>query len=80
MIRRCSTHVSLADLPTACAVGCKGNSKGHPECWIGYKLHVDTIDGDIPVSAILTSAAVNDLQAAIPLAQMTAQRMTSNVE
>lgn len=68
---------NLADLPTACAVGCKRNSKGHQECWIGYKLHLDTIDGDIPVSAILTSAAINDSQVAIPLAQMTAQRMTS---
>jgi hypothetical protein len=68
---------NLADLPTACAVGCKCNSKGHQECWIGYKLHLDTIDGDIPVSAILTSASVNDSQVAIPLAQMTAQRLTS---
>ena len=68
---------NLADLPTACAVGCKRNSKGHQECWIGCKLHVDTIDGDIPVSALLTSASVHDSQVAIPLAQMTAQRMTS---
>jgi len=68
---------NLADLPAACAVGCKQNSKGHQVCWIGYKLHLDTIDGDIPVSAILTSAAVNDSQVAIPLAQMTAQRLTS---
>jgi hypothetical protein len=66
---------NLADLPSACAIGCKRNSKGHQECWIGYKLHLDTIDGDIPVSAILTSAAVNDSQVAIPLAQMTAQRI-----
>jgi hypothetical protein len=68
---------NLADLPTACAIGCKRNSKGHQVCWIGYKLHLDTIDGDIPVSAILTSASVNDSQVAIPLAQMTAQRLTS---
>jgi hypothetical protein len=68
---------NLADLPTACTVGCKRNSKGHQECWIGYKFHLDTIDGDIPVSPILTSASVNDSQVAIPLAQMTAQRVTS---
>ena len=68
---------NLADLPSQCAVGCKRNSKGHQECWIGYKLHLDTIDGDIPVSSILTSASVNDSQVAIPLAQMTAQRVTS---
>lgn len=68
---------NLADLPTACAVGCKRNSKGHQETWIGYKLHLDTVDGDIPVSALLTSAAVHDSQVAIPLAQTTAQRVTS---
>jgi hypothetical protein len=68
---------NLADLPKVCTVGCKRNSKGHQETWIGYKLHLDTIDGDIPVSAILTSASVHDSQVAIPLAQMTARRLTS---
>ncbi len=68
---------NLADLPRQCDVGCKTNSKGHKEWWIGYKCHMDTIDGDIPVSAILTSASVHDSQVAIPLAQMTAQRITN---
>ena len=68
---------NLADLPARCDVGCKRNSKGHQESWIGYKLHLDTIDGDLPVSAVLTSASVHDSQAAIPLAQMTAARVTS---
>jgi len=68
---------NLADLPARCDVGCKRNSNGHQESWIGYKLHLDTIDGDIPVSALLTSASVHDSQAAIPLAQMTAARVTS---
>lgn len=66
---------NLADLPTVCDIGCKKNSKGHTEHWIGYKLHLDVMDGDIPVSAILTSASVHDSQAAIPLAQMSAQRV-----
>jgi K+-transporting ATPase c subunit len=35
------------------------------------------MDGDVPVSAVLTSASVHDSQVAIPLAQMTAQRVTS---
>jgi transposase len=65
----------LADLPKACTFGCKRNAKGHQESWIGYKLHVDTADGDIPVSAILTSASPHDSQVAIPLATMTAQRV-----
>ncbi len=68
---------NLADLPTRCAVGCKRNSKGHQETWIGYKLHLDTIDGDLPVSAVLTSASTHDSQVAIPLAQLTAQRVAS---
>jgi hypothetical protein len=68
---------NLADLSARCDVGCKRNSKGHQESWIGYKPHLDTIDGDIPVSAVLTSASVHDSQVAIPLAQMTASRVTS---
>src|SRR5674476_1390502 len=68
---------ALADLPARCDVGCKRNSKGHQESWIGDKLHLDTIDGDFPVSAVLTSASVHDSQVAIPLAQLTAQRVTS---
>jgi hypothetical protein len=71
---------NLAELPTRCDVGCKRNSKGHQESWIGYKLHLDVIDGDIPVSGILTSASVHDSQVAIPLAQMTAQRLNSLYE
>ena len=70
-------EANMADLPQVCNVGTKKNSKGHCEHWIGYKLHADVIDGDIPVSLILTSASVHDSQAAIPLAQMTAGRVTS---
>ena len=72
-----SLEANLADLPQVCNVGTKKNSKGHCEHWIGYKLHADVVDGDIPVSLILTSASVHDSQAAIPLAQMTAGRVTS---
>lgn len=68
---------NLADLPIACDVGAKRNAKGYKTSWIGYKLHIDSIDGDIPVSAVLSSASLHDSQAAIPLAQMTAERITS---
>ena len=44
---------NLADLPHACDVGTKCNRKGYKTSWIGYKLHLDTIDGDVPVSAVL---------------------------
>ena len=67
----------LAGLPTRCSVGTKRNAKGHTESWIGYKLHIDTADGDIPVSCILTSASVHDSQVALPLAAMTAARVTN---
>ncbi len=67
----------LADLPRACTPGVKQNAKGYRTHWIGYKLHLDVADGDIPVSAILTSASLHDSQAAIPLATMTAARVTS---
>ena len=52
----------LADLPRACDVGAKRNAKGHRTSWIGYKLHVDTADGGVPVSCIMTSASVHDSQ------------------
>jgi len=68
---------NMADLPTRCDVGTKINAKGHKTSWIGYKLHLDSIDGDIPVSTFLSSASLHDSQAAIPLAQMTAGRITS---
>ena len=67
----------LADLPQSCAVGTKRNAKGYQESWIGYKLHIDAADGGIPLSCILTSASVNDSQVAIPLATMTAERVTN---
>ena len=67
----------LADLPRHCAVGTKRNAKGYKTSWIGYKLHLDVADGDIPVSCVLTSASLHDSQAAIPLASMTAARLTN---
>jgi len=66
----------LADLPTACDVGCKKNSKGYKETWIGYKLHIDVASGQIPVSCVLTSASVHDSQVAIPLMTMTSARVS----
>jgi len=67
----------LDELPKSCNAGSKKNSKGYKETWIGYKLHIDAADGQIPISCILTSASLHDSQAAIPLASMTAQRVTN---
>lgn len=65
----------VADLPQYCNIGTKKNSKGYKESWKGYKFHIDTADGDIPVSAILTSASLHDSQVAIPLSKITAQKI-----
>jgi Transposase DDE domain len=72
-----SAAAMLADLSRACDVGVKRNAKGYQETWIGYKLHIDTADGEIPVSCVLTAASVHDSQVAIPLATITAARVTN---
>ena len=45
---------NITDIPTSCDTGNKKDSKGYKKSWVGYKLHVDCIDGDIPVSALLS--------------------------
>jgi hypothetical protein len=66
----------LAELPQHCDIGVKRNSQGHENYWRGYKLHLDVGDGQIPISAVLSSASLHDSQAAIPLMTMTSQRVT----
>jgi hypothetical protein len=65
----------LAALPTQCDIGSKTSSQGHQQYWRGYKLHLDVADGQIPISAVITSASVHDSQVAIPLMTMTAARV-----
>jgi hypothetical protein len=72
-----SLNEMLADLPRGCNVGTKTNSKGKTQVWIGFKLHLDVADGQVPISAILTSASLHDSQVALPLATLSAQRVTS---
>jgi len=67
----------LNDLPKACDVGTKKNSKGYKTSWTGYKLHIDSADGGIPISCVLTSASVHDSQVAIPLAKISSERVTN---
>ncbi len=66
----------LADLPRQCDLGGKKDSHGNTQYWRGYKLHLDVADGQIPISAVLTSASLHDSQVAIPLATMSTQRVT----
>ena len=70
----------LADLPQACDRGVKIGSDGRKQSWVGYKLHWDISDSQIPLSCVLTSASTHDLQVAIPLATLTAQRVTACYE
>lgn len=70
----------LDDLPKECDRGTKKNSQGYKESWNGYKLHLDCVDGQIPVCCVVTSASVHDSQVAIPLAEMSAQRVTGLYE
>jgi hypothetical protein len=67
---------ALKDIPTVCDVGCKKNAQGYKETWIGYKLHVDTADNGLPITALLTSASLHDSQVAIPMMKMTTDRVT----
>ena len=67
----------LEALPRNCDRGSKSNAQGYKNSWNGYKLHLDTADCGIPVSALLTSASMHDSLAAIPLSLMTAQRVTN---
>lgn len=72
-----SLEEMLKDLPKYCNAGGKKDSKGNTMYWTGYKLHLDVIDGCIPVSALLTSASLHDSQVAIPLATITKRKITN---
>jgi hypothetical protein len=67
----------LAELPRHCSLGVKKSGQGYQQYWRGYKLHLDVADGQIPISCLLTAACLHDSQAAIPMATLTAQRVTS---
>ena len=57
-------------------IGAKVNAQGFKKSWIGYKLHIDSTDAGLPISCIFSSASLHDSQVAIPLADMTALRVT----
>lgn len=66
----------LTEIPRECNIGAKTNSQGNTEYWRGYKLHLDVADGQIPITAVLTSANVHDSQLAIPMSKMSTARVT----
>jgi hypothetical protein len=67
----------IKDLPTACDRGTKCNAQGYKVSWNGYKLHLDTADCGVPISALLSSASMHDSRAAIPLSLISEQRVTN---
>jgi hypothetical protein len=67
----------LGELPTACNHGTKRDAKGYKRSWQGYKLHLDTADCGVPISALLSSASLHDSMAAIPLSLISRERVTN---
>ena len=67
----------LVDIPTECDRGAKCNAQGYKVSWNGYKLHLDTADCGVPISALLSSASMHDSRAAIPLSLISAARVTN---
>lgn len=71
-----STKEMLSLISTATDVGIKQNAKGHRYQWIGGKLHLGVVDGDIPISAIYSSASVHDSSVALPLMNESSAKVT----
>ena len=72
-----SLKQALDEIPVHCNRGTKCNAQGYKQSWNGYKLHIDTADCGVPIAAILSSASFHDSGAAIPLSQISAERVTS---
>jgi transposase len=70
-----SVEEKLTLVSTDCGVGIKQNSKGYRETWIGGKLHISVVDGDIPITAFYSGANVHDSSVALPLMQETNKRI-----
>ena len=66
----------LSLVSTQCGVGIKQNAKGNREVWIGGKLHISVVDGDIPITAFYSGANVHDSSVALPLIEETSNRVT----
>ncbi len=70
-----NTKEMLTLISTECGVGIKKNSKGNRETWIGGKLHISVVDGDIPITAIYSGANVHDSSLALPLIKEASSRV-----
>jgi len=70
-----STQEMLSLISTQCDVGIKQNAKGNRYKWIGGKLHLSVVDGDIPLTAIYSSASVHDSSLALPMINETSAKV-----
>lgn len=66
----------LSLIKTECNTSIKQNSKGNRHRWIGGKLHLSVVDGDIPITALYSSATVHDSSLALPLIKQSSQKVT----
>lgn len=71
-----SVDEMLSLVSTDCGIGVKQNSKGNREVWIGGKLHISAVDGDIPITAIYSGANVHDSSVALPLIKETSKKVS----
>lgn len=62
-------------ISTQCDVGIKQNAKGNRYKWIGGKLHLTVVDGDIPITAAYSSASVHDSSLALPMISETSSKV-----
>ncbi|WP_415408308.1 transposase [Sulfurovum sp. CS9] len=65
----------LSLIGTECNTSIKQNSKGNQHKWTGGKLHLSVVDGDIPITALSSSASVHDSSLALPLIQQSSQKV-----
>ena len=65
----------LSLISTKCDTSIKQNSKGNRHRWTGGKLHLSVVDGDIPITAIYSSASVHDSSLALPLIKQSSQKV-----
>jgi len=71
-----TTEEMLSLISTQCDVGIKQNAKGNRNKWIGGKLHLTVVDGDIPVTAMYSSASVHDSSLALPMINESSSKVT----
>jgi len=71
-----SLNEMIADLPTDCTIAMKKKPGLSNYVWKGYKLHLGVDDAGVPLVALVTSASLNDHEAAIPITLLARQRFS----